>query len=70
MEVLYIKKKGNMMNTLERFHIYNETKLDSQINGKGTVKQNIVFDTVIRRSPGRGHATQQPPVSDTDLVQL
>jgi len=31
MEILYITGKGNMMNTLERFHIYNET-LKSVIN--------------------------------------
>ena len=56
MEVLHIKKKGNMMNTLERFHIYNETSLDNQINNKGTVKQNIIFDTITQRSSGRGHS--------------
>jgi len=26
LEMLHITKKGGMMNTLERFHIYNETK--------------------------------------------
>ena len=52
MEVLRIKKKNNMMNALERFHIYNETKLDNQIHDKGTVKQNIIFDTIIQRSSG------------------
>ena len=62
MEVLHIKKKGNMMNTLERFHICNKTKIDNQINDKGTVKQNIIFDTIIRRSSGRGHPVQQPRV--------
>ena len=51
MEVLHINKKGNIMNTLERFHIYNVTKLDNQVNNKGTVKQN----TIIQRSTGRGH---------------
>ena len=70
MEVLHIKKKGKMMNTLERFHIYNETKLDNQINDNSTVKQNIIFGTIIRRSSGRGHPMQHPSVSDTDLVQL
>ena len=56
-EVLHVIKKGSMMNTLERFHIYNVTKLDSQINDKGTVKINIIFDTIIQRSTGRGHST-------------
>ena len=29
MEILHITTKHKMMNTLERFHIYNETKLDN-----------------------------------------
>ena len=61
MEVLHINKKGNMINTLEGFHIYDETKIDNQINDKGTVKENFIYDTKIRRSSGRGHPTQQPP---------
>ena len=57
MEVLHINKKGSMKNTLERFHIYNVTKLDSQINDKSTAKQIIIFDAIIQRSSGRGHST-------------
>ena len=34
MEFLHINKRGSMMTTLERFHIYNVTKLDNQINDK------------------------------------
>jgi len=30
MEILHITRKHKMMNTLEKFHIYNETKLDNQ----------------------------------------
>ena len=70
MEILHIKKKGSMINTLERFYIYNVTKIDNQINDKGTAKQNILFDTIIWRSSSRGHPTQHPSVRDTDLVQL
>jgi len=36
MEILRITVKGSMMNTLERFHIYNEKRLDNQINDKCT----------------------------------
>ena len=32
MNVLRITKRGKIMNTLERFHLYNETKMDNQIN--------------------------------------
>ena len=58
-----------MVNTLERFNIYSVTKLDNQINDKGTVKQNIIFNTIIHRSACRGHSTLQPPVSNIDMVQ-
>jgi hypothetical protein len=45
MEILHATKKGNKMHTLEKVHIYNVTRLDNQINGKGTVKYNVLFDT-------------------------
>ena len=47
MEIIHVKKKGKMNNTPERFYMSKETKIDNQINGKGTVKQNILFDTII-----------------------
>ena len=47
MEVLQVAKKRKLMDTLERFHIYKETKLENQINDKNTVTQNILFDTII-----------------------
>ena len=34
MDILYVIKKGKMMDTLEKFHIYNLTKLSNQINDK------------------------------------
>ena len=57
-----------MMNTLERFHIYNVTTLDNQINDKVTVQQNIIFNTINQSSACRGHSTPYAPVSNTDLV--
>jgi hypothetical protein len=56
MEVIHITKKGNMMNTLIRFHTYNIMRLDNQINDKGTVKYNVTFDTIIQRDSYRGHS--------------
>ena len=35
------------MNTLENFHIYQQTKQDNQINDKNTVTKNILFDATI-----------------------
>jgi hypothetical protein len=37
MKIVYITKKGKLMNTLERFYIYDETKKNNQINDKNTV---------------------------------
>ena len=55
MDVLYITKKGKLMDTLERFHIYDETTRNNQINDKNTVHQNIISDMIIHTSTGRGH---------------
>jgi len=44
------------MNTLERFRIYNVTRLDNQIDDKCTVKYNATFDTVVRKNSHRGHS--------------
>jgi hypothetical protein len=45
---LHITKKGNMLNTLERFHIYNLTGLDNQINDNCVLKYSSIFDTIIQ----------------------
>jgi hypothetical protein len=47
MDILHITNKGKTTNTLERFHIYNETNIDNQINDKCTIRPNIIFDTLI-----------------------
>jgi len=39
-----------MMNTLERFHMYNGTRLDNQITDKCTVPYNAIFDTIIQKT--------------------
>ena len=55
MEILYTVNKGTMLNTLENFHIHKEKKMDKQINDKGTVRQNILFDAVHDGHLARGH---------------
>ena len=37
-----------MMNTLENFHIYRETKNETQINYRNTVARNILFEVLLR----------------------
>jgi len=40
MEILYITNKDRLMDTIEKYHIYKETKNGNQINDKNTIKQN------------------------------
>jgi hypothetical protein len=51
MEILQITRKNRMINTYERFYIYNEKMLDNQINDKFTVKPNEIFDAIIKTTP-------------------
>ena len=37
MDIVHITNKGTMMDTLERYYIYKETKSNNQINDKLTV---------------------------------
>jgi hypothetical protein len=54
METIHVTNKGQMMDTLENFHIFRETKLSNQIKDKLTVKLNIISDVIIRNAPHRG----------------
>jgi hypothetical protein len=55
MTVLHIIKKGTMMDTLEKYHIYKATKLGIQINDKNTMSHNMLFDTLIQYDTPTGH---------------
>ena len=57
-----LNTKNGMMNNLERFHIYNETKLDNQINDKCAIKSNVIMYTIIKRSTSRGHSPLWRPM--------
>jgi hypothetical protein len=48
MKVLCTTNKGKLMDTIERFYIYKETSNNNQINGRNTVKPNIIFDIIVR----------------------
>jgi hypothetical protein len=54
MSTIYITSKGKMMDTLEKYFIFKETKIDNQINGKVTTKPNIIFETIVREDRHRG----------------
>ena len=54
-EILHIIRKGKLMDTWKKIHIYQETTLGSQINEKSTVCKNILFDTILQTLSDRGH---------------
>ena len=46
-----------MLNTMEKFYIYKETKIDKQLNDKCTVKSSKIFETLILKDTDRVHIT-------------
>jgi hypothetical protein len=48
MTVLHSANKGRMLNTLERFYIYAESKKQNQINDQHTVFPNPIFDKLLQ----------------------
>jgi hypothetical protein len=47
MTILHNIKKGRMLKTLDKFHIYKETKQDNQNNDRHTVAHNAIFDVIL-----------------------
>ena len=54
MSTIHITNKGRLMDILEKFYIFRETKLDNQINDKLAVRPNIIFETRVQKYPHRG----------------
>ena len=46
-DVIQYATKGKLMDTIERFHIYELTSKGSQINDKLTIQRNPIFETVV-----------------------
>ena len=46
-----------MLDNMEKFYIYKETRINNKINDKGTVKPNRVFETLILKDTDRAHVT-------------
>jgi len=63
MEVVHVTKKGKLMDTLECFHIYKETKAGNQINDSLTAKENAIFETIIQEDADTGRSTPSQPSS-------
>jgi len=65
MEILHITKKGRAMDTIERYHIYKETKIGTQINDKNTVKPNRIYETKIQGGANRMRLRNRPNTRKT-----
>ena len=65
MDTIHVTNKGHMMDALEKFYIFRETRHDNQINDRLTVKPNVIFDIILNNDPFKGakHSpnTKQPP---------
>jgi len=54
MDIIHIANKGRMLDTVDKFYIYRETQLGTQINDKLTVQSNPIFEALIQNNPQRG----------------
>jgi hypothetical protein len=54
MEVVHTAKKGRMLDILEKFYIYKETKHGNQINDKLTIQSNPIFEVLVQHNPIEG----------------
>ena len=52
-----------MMDILEKYYVFCETKLNNQINEELTIKWNIIFDTVVCYDHHRGLYSEQTTTS-------
>jgi hypothetical protein len=48
MDIIQYASKGKLMDTIERFHIYELTSKGFQLNDKLTIQGNPIFETVVR----------------------
>jgi hypothetical protein len=65
METLHTTGKGRMVDTLERFYIFRESKINNQINDRLTIKPNIIFETIVQKDPQRGLAAAYKHLSNS-----
>ena len=54
MDIIHTTNKGKTLDTIEKLYI-KKTRINNEINDKCTVKQNIVFNTLILKDTGRAH---------------
>ena len=50
MDTLHFVKKGKLMNSLEKFYIYSETKINNPANEESTTGPNKIYDVAVQRN--------------------
>jgi hypothetical protein len=61
MEPLYYIAKGRLMNTVEKYFIYLETKHDNHINDRHTIQPNAIIESLLHINSNRGHSPPNTP---------
>jgi hypothetical protein len=51
MKILHIEKKSQILNTYERFHIYEISKQNMQLNDTFTETYNPIYDMILTKFP-------------------
>jgi hypothetical protein len=60
-EPLYYTTKGRLMNTVEKYLIHLETKLDYQLNYRHTIQPSAIFESLLHVYPHRGPSLPLQP---------
>jgi endo-alpha-1,4-polygalactosaminidase (GH114 family) len=53
MEVIQTAKKGRYMDTIEKYHIFKETKKNNHINDKHNIEPNAIFEALLDPHNGK-----------------
>jgi hypothetical protein len=51
MNILHIEKKGQILDTYERFHIYETSKQNKQLNDNLTETYNPIYEVILTKFP-------------------
>jgi hypothetical protein len=60
MKILYIEKRDQMLDTYERFHIYEISKQNMQLNDNFAESYNPIYNILITAYQNVGNGKQQP----------
>jgi hypothetical protein len=59
MEILHIEKKGQMQDNYERYHIYEISKQNTQLNDNFAETYNTIYNFIITAYQNVGNEQQQ-----------